>query len=65
VRSVKVWVSFNGGKTWRAVRVTGHGTSWKTTVSDPSGGYVALRSTVTDSAGDSSTETIYRAYAVS
>ena len=65
VRSVKVQVSYNGGKTWQAVKVTGHGTSWQATVTDPSGGYIALRSTVTDSAGDSTTETIYRAYAVS
>jgi hypothetical protein len=65
VRSVTFEVSYNGGKTWQTVKATGRGTTWKATVNDPSGGYVSLRSTVTDSAGDSSTETIFQAYAVS
>jgi hypothetical protein len=64
VRSVRVEVSFNDGKTWHAVAVTGRGAARRVTIEDPAGGYVSLRSTVTDSAGDSSTETIYRAYAV-
>jgi hypothetical protein len=33
-------------------------------VHDPASGYVALRSVVTDTRGDSTTETIYRAYAI-
>ena len=41
-----------------------HGTSWHATVRDPASGFVSLRSTVTDSAGDRSTETIYRAYSI-
>jgi hypothetical protein len=64
VRTVRVEVSFNDGKTWHAVTVAGHGTAWKATVKDPGSGYVSLRSTVTDSAGDSTTETIYQAYAI-
>jgi hypothetical protein len=34
-------------------------------VTNPAGGYVSLRATVTGSHGDSSTETIYRAYGIS
>ena len=64
VRSVRVWVSFNDGKTWQAIAVTGHGSAWKATVDDPASGFISLRSTVTDSAGDSTTETIYQAYAI-
>ena len=64
VRTVTVEVSFNNGKTWQSVTVHGRGTSWQATVHDPVSGYVSLRSTVTDSAGDSTTETIYQAYAV-
>ena len=64
VRSVTIDVSFNGGKTWHRIAARGHGTSWHATVQDPAGGFVSLRSTVTDSAGDRSTETIYRAYSI-
>jgi len=64
VRTVIVEVSFNDGKTWHAIAVTGHGTAWKATIDDPASGYVSLRSIVTDSAGDRTTETIYQAYAI-
>jgi hypothetical protein len=41
------------------------GRYWLATVPDPASGYVALRSTVIDSHGNKSVETIYRAYAIS
>ncbi len=42
------------------------GGKWTTTIHNPaSGGRVGLRSTVTDTHGDSSTITVYNAYAVS
>jgi hypothetical protein len=37
---------------------------WLATVPDPASGYVSLRSVVTDVHGDSSVQTIYRAFAV-
>jgi hypothetical protein len=37
---------------------------WLATVHDPSSGYVALRSAVTDTAGNSTVQTIYQAYAI-
>lgn len=64
VRKVTVEVSFNNGRTWQRIGVRGHGTSWRATVHDPLSGFVSLRSTVVDSAHDSSTETIYQAYAI-
>ncbi len=64
VAAVTVEVSFNNGRTWQRIEVRGHGTSWQATVHDPLSGYVSLRSTVVDSAHDSSTETIYQAYAI-
>jgi hypothetical protein len=63
-KSVKVWASADGGKTWKALAVTRSGTAWKVSVRNPASGAVALRSEVTDSAGDSAVETVYRAYAI-
>ncbi len=65
LRTFRVQASFNGGSTWQAVKLVRHGSYWLATVPDPASGYVALRSTVIDSHGDMSVETIYRAYAIS
>jgi hypothetical protein len=64
VKSLKVWASSDGGTTWKAVSVTRSGSSWKASVHNPASGAVALRSQVTDSAGGTSVETVYRAYAI-
>ena len=64
VKSLKVWASSDGGTTWKAVSVTRSGSSWKAAVHNPASGAVALRSQVTDSAGGTSAETVYRAYAI-
>jgi hypothetical protein len=63
-RTVQVLASFNDGKSWQRVKVSRHGRNWLAVVHDPASGYVALRSIVTDSHGDSTTQTIYRAYAI-
>ncbi len=63
-RTVRVLASFNDGKTWHHVTVSRHGRNWLAVVHDPASGYVALRSVVTDSHGDSTTQTIYRAYPI-
>jgi hypothetical protein len=65
LRTFRVQASTNGGKTWQTVRMVRHGSYWLATVPDPASGYVALRSTVIDSHGNKSVETIYRAYAIS
>lgn len=63
-KAVKVWSSADGGKTWKAATVRHSGSSWQATVHNPASGAVALRSEVTDAAGDRSVETVYRAYAI-
>ena len=60
----RVQASVNGGKTWQTVKLVRHGRYWLATVPDPASGYVALRSTVADSHGNTSVETIDRAYAI-
>lgn len=65
LKTVRVQMSINGGKTWQTVRLVRHGSYWLATVHDPASGYVSLRSTVTDSHGDSTVQTIDRAYAIS
>ncbi|MFJ9704583.1 hypothetical protein [Streptomyces sp. NPDC101234] len=63
-KAVKVWSSADGGKTWKAATVRHSGSVWQASVHNPASGAVALRSEVTDSAGDHSVETVYRAYAI-
>ncbi|GAA0335145.1 hypothetical protein NE235_14530 [Actinoallomurus spadix] len=61
VTTLKVEASTDGSKTWQALAVT-NGTVSVTNPSDP--GFVALRATAVDSAGDQVTETVSRAYRV-
>ncbi len=64
LKTIRVLASFDAGRTWRTLRVTRHHGFWLATVHDPSSGYVALRSMVTDVHGDRTMQTIYRAYSV-
>jgi hypothetical protein len=64
LREVRLLASFNGGQTWHRLRISRSGRNWLAIVHDPASGYVTLRSIVTDVQGDSTTETIYRAYAI-
>ncbi|MEV5705314.1 S8 family peptidase [Actinoallomurus sp. NPDC052274] len=65
VRSLTVSASTDDGATWKEVPLTRSGTGWIAKVSAPASGYVSLRATVTDQAGDSADQTVIRAYAVS
>lgn len=65
IKSVEVQASYDGGATWQAVPVSGKGVSWLARVKDPAGGFVSLRSTVTDVQGNTTIETIDRAYGIS
>jgi hypothetical protein len=62
--SVSVQASFDGGAQWHNVRLVRQGVGWVAFVPAPAAGYVALRSTVTDTRGDSTVQTIYRAYQI-
>ncbi|NBH10497.1 S8 family serine peptidase [Amycolatopsis sp. SID8362] len=69
VRSMKAWVSYDDGKTWRVADVKRTGKSYEATVDHPPLGatnsYVALRVQATDSAGNSVDQTVLRAYGLS
>lgn len=64
VRSFTVQASFNDGKTWHGVAVVKHKGFWTFVVHNPSSGFVTLRTTTVNTRGDSSVETIYRAYGI-
>jgi subtilisin family serine protease len=65
VNTPKVEVSYDDGKSWRAVRLDRKGAQWQATVEHPRGAeFVSLRSTVSDKDGNKATQTIVRAYAL-
>lgn len=64
VKSVSAWMSTNGGHTWHAVTVRHVNGTWWTTITNPSSGFVSLRSRVLDIHGNEAATTIVRAYAV-
>ncbi|MFC3986622.1 S8 family serine peptidase [Streptosporangium jomthongense] len=65
VRSIKLEASFDDGATWRPVPAIPSRAGWTALLTNPgTPGFVSLRATVTDSAGDGVTQTITRAYAV-
>jgi hypothetical protein len=64
-KKLTAWYSTDSGKSWHAVKLTHSGGAWHGSVPNPSSGRVALRSTITDSHGDTSTTTVYRAWAIS
>ncbi|MEU6349000.1 hypothetical protein ABZ896_06700 [Streptomyces sp. NPDC047072] len=65
VKSVRAWYTTDGGAHWHAVTAKLSAGKWTTTVHNPAAaGRVGLRSTVTDTHGDTATTTVYNAYAV-
>jgi hypothetical protein len=64
VTGATVSVSFDGGKTWRAARMTGRAGRYAAVFRAPPGARVTLRTSASDAAGGSVTETITRAYQV-
>ena len=64
LNSVRILASFDGGTTWQSLRLARSGNYWIAEITDPASGFVSLRSVVTNTAGDSSTQTIYNAYAI-
>ncbi len=63
-REVTMQVSFNGGRSWQAVRLERRGRSWTLTFREAESGNVSLRSTVVSAHGDSTVQTIYDAYGI-
>jgi hypothetical protein len=64
ITKVTVAVSFDGGKTFHPARVTGSDGSYRVTFTAPAGALVTLRTSATDTAGSSITETIADAYQI-
>jgi hypothetical protein len=64
MKSISVQASYDGGAQWHDVRLVRQGGHWVAFVPAPAAGYVALRSTVTDVRGDSTVQTIYRAFQI-
>ncbi|HEX6686180.1 MAG TPA: S8 family serine peptidase [Candidatus Limnocylindrales bacterium] len=63
INTITVQYSTNGGTTWQNATVTGSGVNRTATVTNPgTTGYVSLRATATDFAGNSVTQTTIRAY---
>ncbi len=57
-------VSFNGGLSWKALRLERRGRNWTLRFREPYDGNVSLRSTVVSVQGDSTVQTIYDAYGI-
>jgi long-subunit fatty acid transport protein len=63
VKQLAVQVSYDDGKTWQPTKAQRVGSGWTVTVAHPaSGGFVSLRATATDSAGNTVDQTIVHAY---
>jgi hypothetical protein len=64
-KALDVQVSYDDGRTWQAAAVRGSGDHRVARVSHPAGpGFVSLRVNATDTAGNTFTETVIRAYAL-
>jgi hypothetical protein len=64
VTKVQAWSLADGGN-WTALKVSRSSGGYTVAVRNPGSGHISLRVTVTGSRGDTSTETIYRAYGIS
>lgn len=58
-------VSVNGGKTWRPAKITGHNGNYTATFQAQASVKVSLRTSASDAAGGSVTETLLNAYQIS
>jgi hypothetical protein len=64
VTKIQAWWSSDGAH-WHLLTVSHNTSGWHVTVPNPASGTVSLRAQVTGSHGDTSTETVYKAYAIS
>lgn len=63
-KSITVQVSFNDGATWHATPLLRSGARLKAVISDPDSGFVSLRVTAVNKAGESAQQTTYQAYGI-
>ncbi|MFG3441914.1 S8 family serine peptidase [Nonomuraea sp. NPDC047897] len=64
VRSLTLEASFDDGASWNRVRLTRSHHGWTAQLTNPAAGFVSLRATAVDGAGDRVTQTVTRAYAI-
>ncbi|MEU5866897.1 S8 family serine peptidase [Nonomuraea sp. NPDC047529] len=65
VKSIHLQMSVDDGATWRDIRVRAKGSDWTAQMTNPrTAGFVSLRATSTDTAGNTVSQTIHHAYAV-
>lgn len=64
VRTVTLEYSSDDGKTWTNAPILRIGDTWRTLMLNPNSGFVSLRTTATDSAGDTHSTTVIRAYGI-
>jgi hypothetical protein len=64
ITRVGMTVSFDGGKTWHATRMTGGDGHYQAAFEAPAGAFVMMRTTAQDAAGGSVAETLTRAFRV-
>ena len=64
VRAVTLEYSTDDGTTWTKATVAGSGANWRALVNNPASGFVSLRASVADSAGDSHSITVVRPYPI-
>ncbi|MFI6243747.1 S8 family serine peptidase [Micromonospora sp. NPDC050795] len=63
IGAVTVEVSYDDGATWQKQRLTRHGDGWRTSLAAPAkAGFVSLRTTARDSAGNTVSQSISRAF---
>jgi subtilisin family serine protease len=62
ITSAGLAVSYDDGKTWRTVPVLKSQSGWTAIFLAPDTGYVSLRATAADSAGNKITQEVFRAY---
>lgn len=64
VKAVSLQYSTDGGKTWKAVKVTRKGSAWVASVPAPASGAVSLKAKAKDAAGATVEQTVVNAYGV-
>ncbi|WP_433519511.1 S8 family serine peptidase [Nonomuraea sp. CA-143628] len=65
VKSIQLQMSVDDGVTWRGIQVSAESSAWTAQVTNPrTAGFVSLRTTMTDTADNTVSQTIHRAYAV-
>jgi subtilisin family serine protease len=63
-RALSVQVSYDDGTTWRPAKVVRAGDHWAVTVNHPAAGFVSLRASATDAAGNTVEQTVLRGYEI-